>query len=240
MQAEAAAALLRTLEGLDDVAVMQVCTDAADARTPLVQALASEKARCLVALDERASWRHNVSGEPDLFPKLSSQYCPGVWDLYQRVRNNAYNGRSYSVGARRCLSSKAEPVKSILREKLEVAGAEVLKAAAAAEARPGAPGHIAAVWLAALLWLEDPRWRKLRTGGAPTEALEGLLDALSRRVLLLNLPPPAKESAPATPSGTGSDAFDFQPHPAASAQAVVCSPHLLWKFPAKVLQVSQD
>jgi len=65
VQAEAAAALLRTLQGLDDMAVMQVCTDAADARTPLVQALASEKARCLVAHDERASWRHNVSGEPD-------------------------------------------------------------------------------------------------------------------------------------------------------------------------------
>lgn len=51
-------------------------------------------------------------------------------------------------------------------------GAEVLRAAAAAEGRPGAPLHIVAVWLAALLWLEDARWRKLRSGGAPTDGLE--------------------------------------------------------------------
>ena len=50
--------------------------------------------------------------------------------------------------------------------------AEVLRAAAAAEARTGAPLHIVAVWLAALAWLEDARWRKLRSGGAPTESLE--------------------------------------------------------------------
>lgn len=99
--------------------------------------------------------------------------------------------------------------------------AEVLRAASAAEARPGAPCHIAAVWLAALLWLEDARWRKLRSGGAPTDAVEGLLDALSRRVLLLNLPPPAHEPAPTTPSGAGSDAFEPQPCPSGSAQAPV-------------------
>ena len=60
-QAEAAAALLRTLEGLGDGAIVQVCADAADSRTPLVQALASERARQATVLDERASWRHNVS-----------------------------------------------------------------------------------------------------------------------------------------------------------------------------------
>ncbi|BDA40960.1 hypothetical protein COCOBI_01-6140 [Coccomyxa sp. Obi] len=156
-QEGAAAGLLRTLEGLDDAAIVQVCNDASDARTPLVQALASEKARRLTVADERVSWRHNVS--------------------------------------------------------------QVLRAAAAAEARPGAPCHIAAVWLASLLWLEDGRWRKLRSGGAPTDALEGLLDALSRRVLLLNLPPPAYDSQPATPSGTGSGASDFHPHPASTAHA---------------------
>ena len=68
-QAEAAAALLRTLEGLGDGAVAQICADAADARTPLVQALASEKARRTTALDERASWRHNVSRE-SLIPSM--------------------------------------------------------------------------------------------------------------------------------------------------------------------------
>lgn len=52
--------------------------------------------------------------------------------------------------------------------------AEVLRAASAAEARPEAPLHIVGVWQAALLWLEDGRWRKLRSGGAPTEALEVL------------------------------------------------------------------
>lgn len=59
--AEAGAALLRTLEGLGDGAVIQICADAADAHTPLVQALASENARRATVLDERASWRHNVS-----------------------------------------------------------------------------------------------------------------------------------------------------------------------------------
>ncbi len=57
----AAAALLRTLEGLDDATVVQVCSDASDARTPLMQALASEKARRLTVADERVPWRHNVS-----------------------------------------------------------------------------------------------------------------------------------------------------------------------------------
>ena len=101
------------------------------------------------------------------------------------------------------------------------ASAEVLRAAAAAEARPGAPCHIAAVWLASLLWLEDGRWRKLRSGGAPTDALEGLLDALSRRVLLLHLPPPARDSPPPTPSGASSASSDFHSHPSSAAHPPV-------------------
>ncbi len=107
-------------------------------------------------------------------------------------------------------------------------GAEVLRAAAATEARPGAPCHIAAVWLASLLWLEDGRWRKLRSGGAPTDALEGLLDALSRRVLLLNLPPPARDSQPATPSGAGSGASDFHPHPSSTSHAPVTTCRVIY------------
>ena len=64
----------------------------------------------------------------------------------------------------------------------------MLRAAAQAEAQPEHPAHIMGVWLAALLWLQDARWRKLRSGGAPTDALEALLDSLSRRTLLLSLP----------------------------------------------------
>jgi len=77
--------------------------------------------------------------------------------------------------------------------------AEVLQAAALAEAQPEHPTHVAGVWLAALLWLEDGRWRKLRSGGAPTDALEALLDSLSCRTLLLSLPAqPEKEPAQMT------------------------------------------
>ena len=71
----------------------------------------------------------------------------------------------------------------------------MLRAAALAEAQPEHPVHIAGVWLAALLWLEDGRWRKLRSRGAPTDALEALLDALSRRVRLLSLAPPDQDAA---------------------------------------------
>ena len=88
-----------------------------------------------------------------------------------------------------------------LREGGTVGPAEVLRAAALAEAQPEHPRHAAAVWLAALLWLEDARWRKLRSGGAPTDALEALLDALSRRVLLLSLPAP-EDTAPIRPVAT--------------------------------------
>ena len=88
-------------------------------------------------------------------------------------------------------------------------GAEVLRCAAAAEAQPEHPAHIAGAWLGALLWLEDGRWRKLRSGGAPTEALEALLDALSRRILLLSLPAaPDEDTQAGAPSSAAAAAQD--------------------------------
>lgn len=39
-----------------------MCADAAALQSPLLQAVASEKARRLVAEQEQASWRHSVSG----------------------------------------------------------------------------------------------------------------------------------------------------------------------------------
>ncbi len=84
----------------------------------------------------------------------------------------------------------------------------MLRAAAQAEAQPEHPAHIAGVWLAALLWLEDGRWRKLRSGGAPTDALEALLDSLSRRTLLLSLP---AQPDPASAQMTGAVQDDYAP-----------------------------
>lgn len=61
-QPDAATGLLATLEGLDSEALVQLCHDAAEMRCPLVQALASEKSRRLVVVQERASWRQSVTG----------------------------------------------------------------------------------------------------------------------------------------------------------------------------------
>ncbi len=84
----------------------------------------------------------------------------------------------------------------------------MLRAAAQAEAQPEHPAHIAGVWLAVLLWLEDGRWRKLRSGGAPTDALEALLDSLSRRTLLLSLP---AQPEPASAHMAGAVLDDYAP-----------------------------
>ena len=54
--------LLQCLKGLDSKEVLHVCTDASAMQSPLLQAVASEKARHLVIEQEQASWRHNVSG----------------------------------------------------------------------------------------------------------------------------------------------------------------------------------
>ena len=57
------AAVLGTLRGLEVDAVVRVCGDAAEARCPLVQALATDAARRHVAAQQSASWRQAVSGE---------------------------------------------------------------------------------------------------------------------------------------------------------------------------------
>lgn len=85
----------------------------------------------------------------------------------------------------------------------------MLRAAARAEAQQEHPAHIAGVWLAALLWLEDGRWRKLRSGGAPTDALEALLDSLSRRTLLLSLP--GQPDGADAHSAAGADPDEYAP-----------------------------
>ena len=86
--------------------------------------------------------------------------------------------------------------------------------------------HIAGVWLAALLWLEDGRWRKLRSGGAPTDALEALLDSLSCRTLLLSLPAqPEKEPAQMTHCALPDDYAPLAPvESSASAKEVAFLP----------------
>ena len=62
-QDSAASRLLQCLAGLDSEEALQVCADAAALQSPLLQAVASEKARHLVNEQEQASWRHNVSGK---------------------------------------------------------------------------------------------------------------------------------------------------------------------------------
>ena len=63
--------LLQCLAGLDSEEVLQVCTDASALQSPLLQAVASEKARHLVKEQEQASWRHNVSGTASPLPARS-------------------------------------------------------------------------------------------------------------------------------------------------------------------------
>lgn len=77
-----------------------------------------------------------------------------------------------------------------------------------------------AVWLSSLLWLEDGRWRKLRSGGAPTDSLEVLLDALSRRVLLLSLPAHTPDTTPQPPMEA-----DMQPLPHEQVHFSSMAPH---------------
>ena len=63
-----ASRLLQCLAGLDSEEVLQICADASALQSPLLQAVASEKARHLVSEREQASWRHNVSGEHHFCP----------------------------------------------------------------------------------------------------------------------------------------------------------------------------
>lgn len=62
-QISPASRLLQCLAGLDSEEVLQICADAAILQSPLLQAVASEKARHLVNEREQASWHHNVSGK---------------------------------------------------------------------------------------------------------------------------------------------------------------------------------
>jgi hypothetical protein len=194
-QAEEPAALLGALGGLEADTLLRLCGDAAEMRCPLVQALASEGARRLVVIQERASWRQSVTGVLWLcldcgdsglsFAMLSEAFtCDG------RVATHARKDReltlTHALGILRSLSSTVHTHGTFNKyagnmgcEALCTAGSDVLKAAAAAEAPAGCAADIVAVWLASLLWLEDGRWRKLRSGGAPTDSLEVLLDALS-------------------------------------------------------------
>ena len=174
--------------------------DASALQSPLLQSVASERARRLVAEQEHASWRHSVSGALLLFHHLFGLLT--VASIKFRLPVTAF-ARARVPRGRRRLSSWRKGDVTVLR------GAEVLRCAAAAEAQPEHPAHIVGAWLGALLWLEDGRWRKLRSGGAPTEALEALLDALSRRTLLLSLPAAPDEDAQAgTPSSAAAAAQD--------------------------------
>ena len=62
--------LLQCLAGLDSEDVLRVNADASVLQSPLLQAVASERARRLVAEQEHASWRHGVSGALVLFHHL--------------------------------------------------------------------------------------------------------------------------------------------------------------------------
>ncbi|KAK9841839.1 hypothetical protein WJX81_006512 [Elliptochloris bilobata] len=86
------------------------------------------------------------------------------------------------------LASEALRQRAVVQERTSwrLAVSKVLAAAAAADGTPDAPLHVLAAWLTVLPWLADSRWRRLRTG-APTELLEGLVDALGRRFLLLQV-----------------------------------------------------
>ena len=73
-----ASRLLQCLAGLDSEEVLHICADASALQTPLLQAVASEKARHLVNEREQASWRHNVSGEHHLCPCTSAHAAPQI------------------------------------------------------------------------------------------------------------------------------------------------------------------
>ncbi len=77
--------LLRCLAGLESEGVLQVCADAAALQSPLLQAVASEKARHLVTEQEQASWRHNVSGEHTILFNLMMLFCVTMADPSQHL-----------------------------------------------------------------------------------------------------------------------------------------------------------
>ena len=166
------------------------------------------RARCcrLWHLRGHATWLLSKSMPPGGMASAVRWFCPISAGLNASVKFHlpvmAFAHARVPRGRRRLSSWRKGDVAVLC-------GAEVLRCAAAAEAQPEHPAHIAGAWLGALLWLEDGRWRKLRSGGAPTEALEALLDVLSRRTLLLSLPAAPDEDAQAgTPSSTAAAAQD--------------------------------
>lgn len=66
---------------------------------------------------------------------------------------------------------------------------QVLHVAVQADAEPAHPFDLVAVWLAALAWVGDSRWRRL-SGGAHMAALLDWLEALDLRVVALRLASP--------------------------------------------------
>ena len=72
--------LLRCFAGLDSEGILQICADASALQSPLLLAMASEKARRLVTEQEQASWRHNVSGEHTIFFNLVMLFCVAMAD----------------------------------------------------------------------------------------------------------------------------------------------------------------
>ena len=74
--------------------------------------------------------------------------------------------------------------------------AEVLAVCSQAQLNPSCPEHVAAIWLHALAWVGDVRWRGLQEA-APLEQLSRLLAGLHGYAALLQLvfgPPPAEET----------------------------------------------
>lgn len=70
----------------------------------------------------------------------------------------------------------------------------------AADAEPGHPFDLVAVWLAALAWVADSRWRRL-SSGPHTAALLEWLEALDLRVVALRLAEPEDLGAAESPGG---------------------------------------
>lgn len=79
---------------------------------------------------------------------------------------------------------------------------QVLQVAMAADAEPAHPFDLVAVWLAALAWVADSRWRRL-SGGSHTAALLEWVEALDLRVVALRLAEPEDFGAADSPGGYG-------------------------------------
>lgn len=70
----------------------------------------------------------------------------------------------------------------------------------AADAEPAHPFDLVSVWLAALAWVADSRWRRL-SGGTHTAALLDWVEGLDLRVVALRLAQPEDFGAGDSPGG---------------------------------------